>query len=45
VIVTSHVAGYGERYVERCARLLLENVARLEAGAPREGVIDRSQGY
>lgn len=45
MIATSHVAGYGERYVERCVQVLLENVAALEAGAPRRGLVDRAAGY
>ncbi len=44
-IVTPHVAGYGERYIERCAAILLDNVRRLEVDAPRRGTVDREAGY
>ena len=44
-IVTPHVAGYGEGYLERSVELLLDNVARLERGEPREGLVDRALGY
>jgi phosphoglycerate dehydrogenase-like enzyme len=44
-IVTPHVAGYGERYLETAVAALLENVRRLEAGEPLVGVIDRDAGY
>ncbi len=45
VIVSSHVAGYGERYIERCVEVLLDNVAALEAGTPRRCLVDRARGY
>ncbi|MCB9593660.1 MAG: D-2-hydroxyacid dehydrogenase [Sandaracinaceae bacterium] len=44
-IVTPHVAGYGEGYLDRAVELLLANVARLERGEPREGLVDRARGY
>ena len=45
LFVTPHVAGLGERYVERCAELLADNVDRLERGEPRVGLVDRGLGY
>ena len=44
-IVTPHLAGYGERYLEAAVRALLENVRRLEAGEPLLGLVDRDAGY
>lgn len=43
--MTPHVAGYGEGYLDRAVELLLANVARLERGEPREGLVDRARGY
>ena len=45
LLVTPHVAGLGERYVERCAALLVANVERLERGEPLAGLVDRTLGY
>jgi phosphoglycerate dehydrogenase-like enzyme len=45
VIVTPHVAGYGERYIERAIDVLVDNVARLERGDPLTNVVDRDAGY
>lgn len=45
LIITPHVAGLGEHYIERCIGALLENVAALAAGTPLVGVIDRDVGY
>jgi len=45
VVVTPHVAGYGEGYLERAVELLLDNVGRLERGEPRAGLVDRALGY
>lgn len=44
-IVTPHVAGWGLDYVARGVEVLLENVSRLEANAPRVGLVDREVGY
>ncbi|MGE0785063.1 MAG: D-2-hydroxyacid dehydrogenase [Sandaracinaceae bacterium] len=44
-IVTPHLAGVGLRYVERAVEALIENVERLERGAPRSGLLDRQLGY
>jgi phosphoglycerate dehydrogenase-like enzyme len=44
-IVSPHVAGYGERYVERVAELFVENVRRLERGEPIATPVDRAAGY
>lgn len=44
-IVSPHVAGYGERYVERVTELFLENLARLERGDPIATLVDRRAGY
>jgi D-2-hydroxyacid dehydrogenase (NADP+) len=43
--ITPHVAGLGERYLERCVETLVTNVTALEAGRPRTGLIDRHVGY
>lgn len=45
VIITPHVAGFGEGYLETAVQMLLENVARLERGEPRFGLVDRTLGY
>lgn len=45
LIVTPHVAGFGEGYLEKAVQMLLENVVRLERGEPRFGLVDRSLGY
>jgi len=44
-IVTPHLAGFGERYIDAAVLALLENVRRLEAGEPLLGLIDRAAGY
>ena len=45
LLITPHVAGLGERYIERCVQALLGNVAALASGAPRVGLVDRDVGY
>lgn len=45
LVITPHIAGLGDRYIERCVDALLANVAALEAGRPRQGVVDRDVGY
>ncbi len=45
LIITPHIAGLGEHYVDRCFEVLLDNVRRLDAGLPRCGVVDRKLGY
>lgn len=45
LVITPHVAGLGERYIERCIDVLLGNVAALAAGSPRTGVVRRDVGY
>jgi len=45
LLITPHVAGLGERYIERCIEALLANVSALASGTPRLGVIDRDVGY
>jgi phosphoglycerate dehydrogenase-like enzyme len=44
-VVSPHVAGLGERYLERCIELLLDNVARLERGDSLAHLVDRARGY
>lgn len=44
-IVTPHVAGLGERYVEQAVAVLLDNVRRLERGEPLTHLVDRAAGY
>lgn len=43
--ITPHVAGLGDRYLERCIEALLTNVSALDAGRPRTGLVDRHVGY
>jgi phosphoglycerate dehydrogenase-like enzyme len=45
VIVTPHVAGLGERYVDRCIDVLVDNARRLDRGEPRRCLVDRAAGY
>jgi len=45
LFITPHIAGYGERYLERAALCFAENLARLERGDPLTGVVDRNAGY
>lgn len=45
LIVTPHHAGLGRRYVERAVDVLLDNLARLEAGQPLRGIVDLEAGY
>lgn len=44
-IVTPHVAGVGRNYVRRVIEVLLDNVARLDAGEPLARRVDRELGY
>ena len=44
-IVTPHIAGLGRRYLERAVEVVLENVERLERGAPLICQVDRAFGY
>jgi len=45
LLVTPHTAGYGERYLERCIEVLIDNVTRLEQSLPRQRLADRALGY
>lgn len=45
LVITPHVAGLGDRYIERCVEALVANVTALEAGRPRSGLVDRDVGY
>jgi phosphoglycerate dehydrogenase-like enzyme len=45
VIVSPHVAGLGERYIERVIDLFLENLGLLERGEPVRTPVDRTAGY
>lgn len=45
LVISPHVAGFGERYIERCVEVLVANVAALATGAPRTSLIDRDVGY
>jgi phosphoglycerate dehydrogenase-like enzyme len=45
VIVTPHVAGMREDYVERVLDLFLDNLARFEAGEAMRNVVDLARGY
>jgi phosphoglycerate dehydrogenase-like enzyme len=44
-IITPHVAGCGEHYLERAIEVLLDNVTRLDRGEPLAREIDRAAGY
>ncbi len=44
-LISPHVAGLGVDYVARGARVLLDNVRRLERGEPRVALVDRAAGY
>lgn len=45
LVISPHIAGFGERYIERCVDVLVANVAALVTGAPPTGRIDRDVGY
>jgi len=45
LVITPHVAGLGEHYIERCVGALLDHVTALEADRPRGGRVDRDVGY
>lgn len=45
VIVTPHVAGTREDYVERVIDIFAENLAAFEAGRPLRNVFDLARGY
>jgi len=45
VIVTPHIAGYREDYVERALDVFAENLARFEAGMPLRNAFDLARGY
>ncbi len=44
-ILTPHLAGFGERYVEQAIERFAENLRRLERGEPLLGLVDRDAGY
>lgn len=44
-IITPHLAGFGERYVERATEVFAENLRRMERGEPLVGLVDRDAGY
>ena len=45
MIITPHVAGLTEGYVDRLITLALENIALVESGHPPRTAIDRARGY
>jgi glyoxylate/hydroxypyruvate reductase A len=45
LIVTPHVAGLEPDYMKRLMELAVDNVARLERGAPLRNEVDRARGY
>ncbi len=45
LVITPHVAGFGEHYVDRCIGVLLDNARRLDDGTPRRCLVDRAAGY
>jgi phosphoglycerate dehydrogenase-like enzyme len=45
LVITPHIAGLGERYIERCVDALVANVAALATGVPRTGLVNRDVGY
>lgn len=44
-IVTPHVAGCGERYLEHAVEVLVDNARRIDRGEPLMRLIDRDAGY
>jgi phosphoglycerate dehydrogenase-like enzyme len=45
LIVTPHVAGLEPEYMLRLMELAVDNVNRLERGAPLRNLVDRERGY
>jgi len=45
VIVTPHVSGISDRYVERAVNILLANIDCLRRGEPPVTAVDRDRGY
>lgn len=45
VIITPHVSGKSEQYVERAVNILLANLERLRRGEPPLNLVDRARGY
>jgi phosphoglycerate dehydrogenase-like enzyme len=45
VILSPHVAGATDKYGQRVADLLVDNIARLRAGQPLRNVVDPARGY
>ncbi len=45
VIVTPHISGHSDRYVERAVNILLANIDRLRRGEPPVTAVDRDRGY
>lgn len=45
LIVTPHVAGYGERYLARATAFFRANLERFAAGRPLRGLVDREARY
>ena len=45
VIITPHVSGKSDQYVERAVNILLANLERLRRGEPPLNLVDRTQGY
>ena len=45
VILSPHVAGATDKYGQRLADLLVDNIARLRAGQPLRNVVDPARGY
>ncbi|MFK7987247.1 MAG: NAD(P)-dependent oxidoreductase [Sandaracinaceae bacterium] len=44
-LVTPHIAGYATGYLDGAVSVLLDNVARLERGTPRQRLVDRVSNY
>jgi len=45
VIITPHVSGLSNRYMDDVVGLFCENLARYIEGQPLHNVIDREKGY
>lgn len=45
VILTPHVAGYGEHVAERHLEVVLDNIGRFDRGEPLRNVVDKASWY
>jgi phosphoglycerate dehydrogenase-like enzyme len=45
LVLTPHISGHSNRYIERVMEILEENLKRLEKGKTLLNLIDRRKGY